>query len=378
MSTWQDHANALVAELTRRGVLAPGWREAFAATPRHVFVPHFYDDDNERVSADTPAGLAAVYADESLVTQIAEHPGGGFCWPTSSSTRPSLMAQMLTLLDVDSGMRVLEIGTGTGFNAALLCHRLGDANVTSIDIDTMLVETARARLAGLGHRPFLAAGDGALGVPVRAPYSRIIATAAVATIPPAWISQLVHGGRIVADVRGELASALLVADKTTPSSVRGRFHDIPGHFMWLRSRADHPLRDGTDPATSFDFTQPTQTTSDIPADAFNERELRFLLQLAVPGLGPISKNLPDGGEGIFLYTETDCSWVQYQPGTDKATVTYGGPRALWPAIEDAWQRWNRWQLPSIRRFGMTAYDDGRHHIWLDHDQSVILTGEPVA
>ncbi|MFI7209499.1 methyltransferase domain-containing protein [Micromonospora aurantiaca (nom. illeg.)] len=377
MSTWQEHADALVKELTRKTALAPGWREAFATTPRHVFVPHFYDND-QRVRADTPEGLAVVYADESLVTQIAPHPGGGFCWPTSSSTRPSLMAQMLTLLDVADGMRVLEIGTGTGYNAALLCHRLGEANVTSIDIDPTLVETARARLAGLGFRPHLVAGDGAAGVPDRAPFDRIVATAGVSAIPPSWITQLAPAGKIVADIRGELTSTLLVAEKTGPHQVRGRFHDIPGHFMWLRARADHPLRDGGDPATRFDFTDPTQTTTDIPADVFEERELRFLLQLAVPGLGPISKHLPDGGKGIFLHTENDCSWVQYRPGPDKATVTYGGPRALWPAIEDTWQRWNRWQLPSIRRFGVTAYDDGRRHIWLDHDYTVILTGEPVA
>ena len=256
------------------------------------------------------------------------------------------MAQMLTLLDVDSGMRVLEIGTGTGFNAALLCHRLGDANVTSIDIDTMLVETARARLAGLGHRPFLATGDGALGVPVRAPYSRIIATAAVATIPPAWISQLVHGGRIVADVRGELASALLVADKTTPSSVRGRFHDTPGHFMWLRSRADHPLRDGTDPDTSFDFTQPTQTTSDIPTDAFpTSASCGSCCNWPCPVSARSARTCQMAARASSCTPRPTARGCSTGPEPTRPPSPTGGPRALWPAIEDAWQRWNRWQLP---------------------------------
>src|SRR5690606_29139681 len=150
-------------------------------------------------------------------------------------TRPSLMAQMLEMLDLYDGAKVLEIGTGTGYNAALLCHRLGDANVTSIDIDPVLVESARARLAGLGYHPHLVTGDGATGVPDRAPFDRIIATAGVAGIPPAWIGQLVERGKIVADLRGELASALIMTVKTTPDSVRGRFYDIAGHFMWLRA-----------------------------------------------------------------------------------------------------------------------------------------------
>jgi len=63
----------------------------------------------------------------------------------SSSTQPSLMSLMLHALDVHAGNRVLEIGTGTGYNAALLCHRLGDANVTSIDVNSELVTGPAAR-----------------------------------------------------------------------------------------------------------------------------------------------------------------------------------------------------------------------------------------
>ncbi|MDM4723170.1 methyltransferase domain-containing protein [Micromonospora sp. WMMA1363] len=368
--TWQRHADGLADALTRAGALTPGWRAAFAQTPRHIFVPHFYldDDSSSRVDADTPAGLAAVYADESLVTQVAPHPGGGFTVPTSSSTRPSLMARMLDMLDVADNTTVLEIGTGTGYNTALLCHRLGDRQVTSVDIDPLLVETARTRLASLGYHPHLTAGDGAGGVPARAPFDRIIATAAVTAIPPTWITQLADRGRIVADIRGELASALIDADKTGPHQVRGRFHDTPGHFMWLRARAAHPLRNGTDPTTVFDFTDPEHATTDIPAAAFTDRSFRFLLQTALPDLGPISGHLPNGDDGVFLHTE-DCSWIQYRPGRDTATVTYGGPRPLWPTVNDTWHRWHRWHRPTIDRYGITAHDDGRHHIWLDHDHT---------
>jgi SAM-dependent methyltransferase len=91
---------------------------------------------------------------------------------TSSSTMPSLMARMLEALDVRDGHRVLEIGTGTGYNAALLCHRLGPRNVVSIDIDPTLVAAARSRLADLGYHPTLVAGDGTTGAVQHGPYDR--------------------------------------------------------------------------------------------------------------------------------------------------------------------------------------------------------------
>ncbi|MGH3781669.1 MAG: methyltransferase [Pseudonocardiaceae bacterium] len=79
----------------------------------------------------------------------------------------------------------MEIGTGTGYNTALLCHRLGDAHVTSIDIDPDPVADAREPLAALRYLPTLLAGDGARGASGNAPYDRIIATCAVSTIPQA-------------------------------------------------------------------------------------------------------------------------------------------------------------------------------------------------
>lgn len=70
---------------------------------------------------------------------------------------------MLEALDIQEGQRILEIGTDTGYNAALLGHRLGDDNVFSVDIDPELIDTARRRLADIGRHPHLAAGNGAEG-----------------------------------------------------------------------------------------------------------------------------------------------------------------------------------------------------------------------
>lgn len=86
-----------------------------------------------------------------------------------------------------------------------------------------------------------AARDSAGGIPGHAPYAGIIATCAVPTIPAIWIDQLAPGGRIVTDLRGELASSLTVLGKIAPGTVECRLLDLPGHFMWLRSTADNPL-----------------------------------------------------------------------------------------------------------------------------------------
>ncbi len=114
---------------------------------------------------------------------------------------------MLEALDISLGMSVLEIGTGTGYNAALLCHRLGSACVTSVDIDPALVDAARERLAALGYTPRLAARDGSAGYPPGAPYDRVIATVGVHVIPAAWIGQTREGGRILANCTGRSEAA---------------------------------------------------------------------------------------------------------------------------------------------------------------------------
>ncbi|XVV10856.1 methyltransferase domain-containing protein [Actinoplanes sp. CA-131856] len=372
MTDWQPYAATLASELTTTGVLASDWRPAFEHIPRHLFVPEFFTVDGERISADNPAQhdrwLAAVYSDASLTTQLRTAPGADLSWPTSSSTRPSLMAHMLDLLNVADGHRVLEIGTGTGYNAALLSHRLSDSNVTSIDIDPALVESARRHLADLGYRPHLSAGDGAAGVAEQEPYDRIIATCAVPEIPPAWITQLTTGGLIVADVRGELSSSLVVAHKTTPHSVTGRFLASAGHFMWMRATADNPLRNGGAFGTVYDFTDPYTATTTVPLAAFDDEDFRFVLQLAVPRLGPLGNTIRDDRKGVFLVTEDDASWAEISPATDRgSTVLYGGPHLLWPDVVATWQWWTEHGRPQRARFGLTAHDNGSQNTWLDHE-----------
>lgn len=374
MTDWKAKAIALADELeAHKHLTDPRWRRAIQEIPRHVFVPQFYDDDGKLIdSADVDQRdrwLEAVYSDVSLITQRTRLPGTDIDWPTSSSSMPSLMVSMLEALSIADGHRVLEIGTGTGYNAALLSHRLGADNVTSIDLDPGLVTDARERLASLGYQPHLVAGDGATGVPERAPYNSIIATCAVPAIPPDWISQIVEGGTILAEVRGEVSGALIRLRKTSPDTVMGHVLPRPGFFMWLRARIDNPLRDGGRFTTEFNLDGAESRLTEVHPEILDNRDFRFVLQRYAPELDSIYWTRRDGATVLELRA-SDASWAEtiateIEPG--RYPITQGGPKPIWDNVERAAAVWNKLGRPARHRFGLTATVDGAHHYWLDNE-----------
>ncbi len=152
MIEWEPRAAHLADALADAGAIPDaGWWAAFAETPRHLFVPRFWalDDYNAPshvVDGDNPAHrdewLDAVYADQFLATQVT--PEGDRKMITSSASLPSLVAAMLHLTDIHDDHRILEIGTGTGYNTALLCHRIGAERVVTVDIDPTSPTTHRS------------------------------------------------------------------------------------------------------------------------------------------------------------------------------------------------------------------------------------------
>jgi protein-L-isoaspartate(D-aspartate) O-methyltransferase len=177
--------HALVGQLADRGIVRSGAVEqALRAVPRHLFVP--------------AVPVQQAYADEPVATK---HDADGVS--ISAASQPTMVAIMLEQLKVRPGQRILEIGAGTGYNAALLAHLTGRrGQVTTIDVDRDLTDGARDMLAAAGYaNVHVILGDGALGYPADAPYDRIIATVGVWDLPSAWLAQLTPGGRLVVPLR---------------------------------------------------------------------------------------------------------------------------------------------------------------------------------
>jgi protein-L-isoaspartate(D-aspartate) O-methyltransferase len=171
---------ALVDELIGKSSIKTGEVEsAFRRVFRHQFLPG--------------VPLEHIYRDEAVIIKRS----GGQIF--SCSSKPSTMATMLEYLQLKPGQRVLEIGTGTGYNAALLAQIVGNSgHVTTIDIEPELVETARNRLQEAGYRHVdVIVGDGSLGYASAAPYDRIILTASSDDVARAWHEQLAPEGHLL-------------------------------------------------------------------------------------------------------------------------------------------------------------------------------------
>ena len=187
-----------------RDIRAAGsaWREpvhqALRAVRRHLFVP------------EVP--LEEAYAVRSAVVTKRDPHGV----PLSSASAPSVVALMLDQLDVLPGQRVLEIGSGTGYNAALLAELTGPTGqVVTVDVDPECAARARAALARTGHTEVdVRTCDGALGTGDESRFDRIVVTAGAWDVPPAWFDQLSVGGRLVLPLRwrGQCQSVAFVRE----------------------------------------------------------------------------------------------------------------------------------------------------------------------
>ncbi len=173
------HNQLVDSLLESRHIVSPEVEAAFRSVPRHHFLPD--------------VTLEEVYSDRAIVTQRQDDV------PVSSSSQPAMMSIMLEQLGLARGDCVLEIGTATGYNAALMRHLVGpEGTVVTIDIDEELVKSARKHLAAAGvEGVHTICADGGYGWPENAPYDRIILTAGTWDVPPAWLEQLSDDGRLL-------------------------------------------------------------------------------------------------------------------------------------------------------------------------------------
>lgn len=368
---------ALVAELERRGTIrTAAVRRAFSTVPRERFVPEVADRE----------GLERVYADAALVTRMS--PQG---MPLSSSSQPTIMAEMLEHLDVAPGMRVLEIGTGTGYNAALLAKLVGRrGQVTSVELEADLAAKAAAVLAAQGHDVRVVVGDALDGLD-GGPYDRIVLTASSDHVPRVWRDSLADGGLIELPLRlpGSTEGEQVVVTLRREGDVLRSVGVVPGGFMNLRRPGMEDARPSGMVNLSVNefvggkarsiaslsggglarlrpsarrrlaglmLTTPGVRRLATPAPAFTSI-VAYVGMGQAPGgvivrtMRPAERGLFRAGAGVAALDGTGLALVVGQPqGRGARVELYGdGPGAAWTAraLDDLVRRWRRAGRPSL-------------------------------
>lgn len=191
---WERRRRGLADRLEEWGYIrSPAVRAAFLRVPRERFVP---EDVRGAAYDDTPLPI-----------------GHG-----QTISAPSMIAIMLEEAALKAGEAVLELGTGSGYNAALLAELAGPDRVVTVERIPELAAMGRGNLEAAGYRVEVVVGDGTLGHPPRAPYDCIFATAGAPRIPGPWMDQTRVGGRIVAPIgRGRLSQVLVTARRVSDS-----------------------------------------------------------------------------------------------------------------------------------------------------------------
>lgn len=342
----------------------PAWRSAVEAVPREVFLGDavFRSDGARwepvhRGRLGEEEWLRLVYADTTWVTQVegisADRAAGPLAGrPTSSSTLPSLVLRMLELAEVREGDKVLEIGTGTGYSTAVLCHRLGDEAVYSVEYDAEVAAAAAGHLAAAGHTPHLVVGDGLRGHQEGADYDTVVATCAVRTIPPSWLWQLRDGGGIVTTLSGwMLASGLIRLSLDEEGVARGRFTGDTVSYMLARPH-EHP------PRPTFYPHPGAERRARVSPDLLERWTPHFVAQLAAP-----SAELVRTEDGVALLDAATGSQAWTEPAADGWTVHQDGPLRLLDQVEDALAVWQQAGAPGQTSFGMTV-TEWEQTVWL--------------
>ena len=355
------------ALLTEGAVRDPRWARAFRDVERHAFLPRFFrqlaDGRWGPVDADDPDWLPLVYRDRVCVTQLdgddgawlrAVGDGAVHGVPTCSSSMPTIMAIMLEVLDARPGHDVLEIGAGTGYNAALLCHALGDDHVTTVDVDPGVLGRARDHLAAAGFRPACVAGDGERGHPDRAPYDRVICTCAVSRIPTAWLTQTKPGALVVTTLNRSIGAGLVRLVSDGRGGGEGRVLPEDGRFMPLRAHAQGWANDLLEVAREAKAEERRRTALNPRLVVDQRSPFEFFAGLVLADVV-----VSHGERDRVHLVHADGSWARLRPRGGSTRVEQGGPRRLWRLAEDGYRQWLTLGRPRRERFGFTVDAEGQ-------------------
>lgn len=371
------YREAAITRLITSGVLTdPAWRDALRDMPRDTFVTDFYEpthtsDDQTgwlrfgpttaRPPSPTdwvvtePDWLRAVHGNDSLVVALSGLDTSGRQHPVSLSPAPAAIVTMLQTLALRSGHRVLELGTGVGHTAALLAHRLGERNVTTVEIDPDLHDHAHTCLRAAGVAPRLVLGDSAEHCD-QSGYDRVLVAHHVDHVPPAWVTAVRTDGQMLLGLRGGLGAGhhVLLHHQVNPASgateLTGPFLDWttplpayrrPARFRPVRRRIDPlagPIR-VVSTALSVD-----QLTANTPLALFCQLHLP-------PGTTFAVRADADGGHSSYLHSP-DGSWAEINHTPNR----HGRHDIRWAGVTN---------LPRLINIAVDAHHDLGAPSWTD-------------
>lgn len=369
-------ATALIDRMVTRlkhanSSLSAAATDVMRRVPRHEFVPNGYF---LQVAGSTPTAyrpvlpwddergwLTGCYEDQALVTQVAntiapeEVRGEILREPTSSVSEPGLVAFVLDQAELARGLRVLEIGAGAGWNAALLCELVGEDDVFTVEVDAAIAAQARTNLYASEHFPTVVVGDGRKGYSAGAPYDRLIATCGVAGIYPEWLEQMKPAGVILAGLRGRMLSAGLAR-----LTVRGD-GQAEGRFIsggnYMPAREEVPPRHLMLP----DLEAGAERVSKVGAAALRDQAALVLADSVAPTFQWTRVTL-DGQRSTDAFVDQDTGSfavvTDHPDGT--AVIREGGPDLMWGRVEEIITAWRKAGQPPIKSFRIHATQDGHH------------------
>jgi protein-L-isoaspartate(D-aspartate) O-methyltransferase len=361
----QAYRTHLVAEMERRldRQLQTHVRQAFLCVPRDLFVEAFYEQRGNTLSWDliTSPLLETVYRDEALTTKIDQRG-----MPASSSSQPSLMAQQLEALDLSCGQRVLEIGTGTGYNAALMGQMVGESGmVVSIDSDADLVSAARLHLEQAGCTNVLAiVGDGFLGEASQAPYDRILATCGIRTLPRPWLYQLQQNGVLMSNVLFNLASVFLRLEKISDTQFQGRLLPIEGRYMEMQGPDGLAVKRGINWKHYDDLPHTDVPLPENGSILLKNTAYSLLLQCLLPGLSKHHR-LINNNEAFAIYVLDRTVGSAAVRISDASMTVYGDAEPLAKQISESMLLYKHLGYPDISDYQVSMVEQ----------QTVLIIGD---
>lgn len=326
-------------------------RAAFADHPRHRFIPDLVWPDIQGLplirSADPDRWLSYVYEDDAVVTQANDGGSGTINTPSSSSSAPQVMADMIEAAGIEPGTRVLEIGTGTGWNAAILSSLVGPTgSVTSTEIDPKVARQARDRLPDTSVRVI----NGV--TPPEGVYDTVIATCSAHRVPEEWTDKLAPEGLLV------LPWAPYEAGGPTPIAALagGRQGGFVRDGSFMRDRGQR-----VPPQRFPGMGREIEREGNLPFGSQDllDQDLLTRLVLSAPSMS-ISVGVRPWTEGTapIVALGTTDSWSYIWPD---GSTTGGGPRDLPQELNEIHAELDASGRPELPEFSLEVSPDHHTH-----------------